>query len=221
MVAGVDGCRGGWVVATAWTDPLEIASIRFEPDLHGLFDLVARADVARVAIDMCVGLADSEPRSCDIEARSLLGPRRASVFPSPIRAALGCGSHAEASAVSRMRSGRGMSIQTWNIVPKIIELDGLISVDLQGRVNEAHPEVAFARLNGSPGQHHKATPAGRAERLAIVGPVPEIHRRTARFDDVIDALILVRTAADWFAGDSWRLGDGTRDARGLEMLIRG
>ena len=44
------------------------------------------------SIDIPIGLTDSGPRQCDIQARRLLGARRGtSVFPAPIRPALKCG----------------------------------------------------------------------------------------------------------------------------------
>jgi len=220
MVAGIDGCRGGWVIAIAIADPFEVVSINTEPDLGGLLEQIEGGELERLAIDMCIGLAEAATRACDVEARVVLGSRRSSVFPAPVRPTLEADSHESANAISRAVSGRGMSIQTWNILGKIRQVDALITPELQDRITEAHPEVAFARLNGAPAAHHKATVSGRSEREVVIGPRLPTPRGAAP-DDVGDAMILARTAADWHRGSVWCLGDGERDARGLEMVIRG
>src|SRR5437870_3658001 len=77
-LAGVDGCRLGWVVAT--DDGVEV--------VPALDDVLVQCDA--VGIDIPIGLPDAGPRACDVEARRRLGPRRSSVFPAPRRALLPC-----------------------------------------------------------------------------------------------------------------------------------
>src|SRR5207248_11510271 len=72
-LAGVDGCRAGWVVAA---DSGAFVAASFAEILAERFDLVL--------IDIPIGLPDG-PRACDLGARVLLGPRRSSVFPAPSR----------------------------------------------------------------------------------------------------------------------------------------
>lgn len=47
--------------------------------------LLKSAAGAITAIDIPIGLPPDRPRHCDITARALLGPRRSSVFPAPVR----------------------------------------------------------------------------------------------------------------------------------------
>src|SRR5262249_42903345 len=126
MLIGVDGCRGGWVVATA--DPL-LSRLSFTrvDDLGPLF-AAAQAGEALIAIDIPIGLSDDGPRACDLAARRLLGrPRASSVFPAPPRAALAAPTYRRACALSRRCLGVALSLECFNILPKIREVDELIT----------------------------------------------------------------------------------------------
>jgi len=225
VACGIDGCRGGWVVVTARVRPWRVLTI----DVVGRLDAALAGPAEFVAIDMPIGLARNGPRACDQIARSMLGPRRSSVFPAPVRAVLGAEDYPDARRRSRAASGVGLSKQTWNLVPKIIELDSLMTPALQDRVREAHPELVFARLGGAPMSAHKRTPAGRAERLGLIGgttAAPGAISGTgpglrATADDLVDALVLARVAADMATGHAFVVGDGERDDRGLTMEIWG
>lgn len=200
MILGVDGCRGGWCVwdgsSVSVVGPLSLGGAE-------------RA----VAVDMPMGLPAAGRRACDVEARRRLGVRRSSVFPAPSRAALAAASFADVS---------GLSLQAWHLVPKVRELDSLLTPALQSVVVEAHPELSFATLAGAPMASPKRTAAGRAERLAALGrlaPDPFVVPRGAAADDVLDAVVLRWTAARWASGTALVLGDGARDERGLAMRI--
>ncbi len=199
-LAGVDGCRNGWVVATA-------TGARVVP---GFAELLAER-FALALIDIPIGLL-AGPRQCDREARRLLGPRRSSVFPAPP-----CG-----LLKARQYAGQ-CSIQLWNILPKIREVDEGITARLQRRVREAHPECSFALLNGAPLRFSKKTAAGEAERRLLLRPhFGEIaHLPGAARDDVLDAYALLWSARRAAAGEARVLGDGERDPRGLACEIVG
>ena len=113
--------------------------------------------------------------------------------------------------------GRGLAHQVFNLLPKIDEVDGLLSPARQARVVEAHPELCFASIAGEPLLHPKRTaPAG--PRAALVGVVPAPLPGAAA-DDVLDAHAALWTARRVAAGDEERLGGGERDGRGLRMEI--
>jgi predicted RNase H-like nuclease len=59
---------------------------------------------------------------------------------------------------------QGLSVQSFNIWPKIREVDQLMTPGLQQRVYEAHPELAFMSLAGAPMQYNKKTYEGQEER---------------------------------------------------------
>jgi predicted RNase H-like nuclease len=179
-----------------------------------------------IAVDMPIGLSDSGPRACDTAARRLLGPRRASVFPAPLRAMLAASSHAEANAMGRRIDGRGVSHQAFNLIPKIRELDAHVTTRSRRRIVEASPELCFALLLGAPCAEPKRAPAGRAARLAAIAAIhPDVVDRLAEprpgaaVDDVLDAFALTVTARRVASATAERLGDGSRDARGLRLEI--
>lgn len=229
---GVDGCRGGWVVAAA-DAALSRLSFTLVDDLAPLFALAAGGH-ALIAIDMPIGLSDEGSRTCDLAARRLLGrPRSSSVFPAPCRAALAATTYRRACAVSRRTLGVALSRETFNILPKIRQVDALVTRARQRFVREVHPEVVWALLAGRGRglRHAKRTPAGERERRALLrGVAPRFDlsavrrrlgpARVAR-DDVIDAVACLLAAARIVRGEARTLPGGVvpRDARGLRMEI--
>ena len=166
-VIGVDACRDGWIAASR--DGSGTIRCRRIRQLADLFVGPARPRI--VAVDTPIGLLDQGSRDCDVEARRLLGTRRSSVFPAPIRPILTARSHADASRIRRLVEGKGVSIQTWAIVPKIAEVDRLLHADMKRRdiVREVHPEVSFLFLNGGrPIHSSKKKSAGHRERAALL-----------------------------------------------------
>jgi len=181
--------------------------------------------VAAVAVDIPIGLPAAGPRGCDRAARAMLGPRRTSVFPAPVRAALRARTFEDAVRRSRKAHRKALSLQVWNIVPKIREVDAVMQPDLERTIVEAHPELSFALLAGHPMRHPKRTAAGRDERLLALGdlfPDAEAAVRQppagAAPDDVLDAFVLAWTARRWQLGTAVVLGDDV-DATGLSMRI--
>lgn len=96
-----------------------------------LADIVSSApDGTTIMVDIPIGLRDDTPlpRNCDTFARKVLAPGRASsVFPAPIRSILHEPTHADASGICRKLIGKGISQQSFAIVPKIREADELLS----------------------------------------------------------------------------------------------
>jgi len=225
MVGGLDGCRGGWVLAAGRVGTDIPVTIEVMAGFGEVLARVQAGDLEAVAVDMPIGLADLQPRRCDGEARARLGTRHSSVFPAPLRPLLDVASWDEALALNRELTGKGISRQAFGILPKVREVDQAITPEIQDRIVEAHPEVSFALLAGGPMAHSKRSPAGRAERLAaLVGPFSDITQTTGQRlqgtapDDVLDAYALLWTASRWVRGEAVVLG-GERDARGLRMEI--
>ncbi len=221
MVAGVDGCPGGWAVATARAGTSSLHGVRL--DYHGSLGPVAleldSGHLAMVAVDIPIGLPSGR-RACDLEARRLLGPRRSSVFPAPARPVLGAVDYDDARRRSLASTGRSLPIQAFHLLARIAEVDQLL--DPPGRRNrivEAHPELAFLRLNGAPVAHPKSTQAGRTVRRRLlehrlgtpaVGCV--LASRTVPVEDALDALVLLSTAHHLLRGSAEMLGGGQDDA---------
>jgi predicted RNase H-like nuclease len=201
--------------------------VRLVPDLHGVMEQIDAGSLSAAAIDIPIGLAGDCARRADVEARRQLGRRRSSVFPAPVRSVLAATTYEEACALSRASCGKAISKQLFNILPKIREVDALMTPLRQQRLFEMSPELSLAILAGAPMEHPKTTPAGRAERIHLLGAAlgrVEVERhlqrppRGARVDDVLDAFAGAWTARRYAAARHLQLG-GDVDDRGLRMEV--
>ncbi len=226
FVAGIDGCRAGWIVVTVPAQG-DIGNVTVDcvASLDVVIGDIDSGRLAAAGIDIPIGLPAGGPRRCDVEARKLIVPRHNSVFPAPPRAVLGATSYREALARSRHIGGKGLSKQTFAILPKIAAVDALMTPERQQHLFEVHPEVCFRLLADRPMEYHKANVAGRAERLAALREVyPDIDSQSlVQFagsspDDVLDAFVASWTARRWLAKTHLQLG-GDTDERGLHMEI--
>jgi len=224
FVAGVDGCRAGWVAFR-----IELPSLATSVDLVDLPKLLSSrpTDLLYLAIDIPIGLLDCS-RACDKAARKLLGqPRGTSVFAAPCRAALTATTHAAASQINRGKTGRGLSQQAFGIAHKIKQVDDAIRVECQRWALEVHPEVCFWALNQQrPMKHNKKTSEGASERIAVLRPIfPEIERHLANrpprvgVDDLLDAGAAAWTALRWHRHEAECVCTPERDEMGLATTI--
>lgn len=225
-VVGVDGCRGGWVA-------VELTATDFRARFHATFTELVEAypHAACIAIDVPIGLSSDGPRACDIEARRLLGKRRSSVFPAPDPRLLESLTHETASALSRSLTDKGLTIQSFAIFPKVLEVDRSMTRLLQNWIIEVHPEVSFwALASGTSMDHPKGDAEGYEERRTLLSSVlgmpmptkPEARGllREAEADDVLDAVVAAWSAQRAARGEAGRVnGSGERDARGRRMEI--
>ena len=193
---GVDGCAGGWLLASM-DQPVELfcsfgALLKAHPD-------------KTLLVDIPMGLPDKLPRDIEPQARKLLPGRSGSLFPVPCRQAVYASSYKEACTTNLRYLGKKLSVQSWNICSKIREVDQILcsNVSLQERVCESHPELAFYLLSPDGPHYSKKTRDGIAERLNILStyyePVHEYYdlallkhpRKLVARDDVLDAMILM------------------------------
>jgi predicted RNase H-like nuclease len=224
-VAGLDGCRGGWVVVTVSAERDEVVSVQRLGDVDGVIAKLDSGELAAAGIDIPIGLPDAGPRRCDVEARRVIGLRRSSVFPAPVRGVLGAITYRDALARSRAASGKGLSRQAFGIMSKVDETDVLMTPRRQQRLVEVHPEVSFALMAGTPMAHAKRRPGGRSERLRVLReffPDLDVHAggriEGTSPDDLLDAFAVAWSARRWSTGAHARLG-GDEDRRGLRMEI--
>jgi len=221
-IAGVDGCRRGWVAMVKDGAAIESRLCSTDEELLALFN-----GCAVVAIDIPIGLAENGPRSCDHHARRFLGRRASSVFPAPLRPLLALRDFDEANRISRELQKRGISKQGFAIVPKVAQIDRLLQRhrNLRGRVYEVHPEVSFAAWNDhEPIAASKHSKEGLAARRALATAhfgedVLQSIPKHAGEDDVLDALAALWTAERILAGRARDLGDARADLTGLPMRI--
>jgi predicted RNase H-like nuclease len=212
-VAGVDGCRAGWIV-------MHEGHAEVHPDFAAV--LAALPDDAVVAVDMPIGLVDEHipgGRDVDRAARLELGRKRSSVFSAPPRCALGARTLPDAR-----RRGARLTLQTLNLLPRIEDVDAVMTPELQSRVFEVHPELSFgAMAGGSPVLTPKRSAAGSKERRALLQRtgvcVPE-RPTGAAADDLLDACALMWSARRIAGGTASHPPDPpSRDSRGLSMEL--
>jgi predicted RNase H-like nuclease len=181
IIAGVDGCNFGWVCITKDLENGALNSRIF----RSADELFAQTLTPAVfAIDIPIGLTNSGPRQCDIQARRLLGARRGtSVFPAPIRPVLNVASRVEADKIHRSIDGRGVNVFSWNLYPRIRDVDAELQKNSQLRdmVYEVHPELSFTALNdGVPIIEVKRNSKGESIRRSLV----ENHFGAGVFDEI-------------------------------------
>lgn len=165
MLAGVDGCKAGWVAV--WRlDPTAALETKVFPDFPSL--VAALPSPTIIAVDMPIGLPDfihGSGRGPEQAVRPWLGARQSSVFSVPSRSAVYAetgmltnqseiiAAHKRASTIAQLTSNppRKISIQAFMLFPKIREIDTNLRNDpaLAERVFESHPEFAFTVLNAN------------------------------------------------------------------------
>src|SRR5699024_4850937 len=94
-----------------------------------------------------IGLPDAPKRSVDSMARRLIGARRSSVFPAPLRSMLDAPDYTTACRIREAAVGTRCSKQLFAIMPKIKEMDDALTPALQDRIREGHPELSFTMMN--------------------------------------------------------------------------
>ncbi|BDA86814.1 hypothetical protein Sa4125_43560 [Aureimonas sp. SA4125] len=158
VIAGVDGCRAGWVAVIGRLGGTDagpagdavgaLLPARLEARVFPRFDFLLGAlpDDAVLAVDMPIGLPErieGPGRAAEKATRPLLGARQSSVFSIPARAAVEAGAGPFRSELHRREAYRAacdiaarlshpprrISIQGFGLFPKIIEIDRLLRAD--------------------------------------------------------------------------------------------
>ncbi len=230
MAVGVDGCPAGWIA-------LSSRGLTFEFRVFSTIgELIEHFAQDTIAIDIPIGLTDAGSREIDVMTRGLLGARRSSVFPAPIRPVLDAASREQACRIGRSTDGRGVGCQSWAIVPKIRQLDSYLRLNPEhlSHVHEVHPELCWRGMNeGAPLQYPKKNRLGLNERLQLVSGsfgesgVNAYHRASLKYrrcevqlDDLLDAFSCLWTAERIDANNAVRLlGEPQRDSANIPMQM--
>ena len=227
-IAGVDGCKGGWIAVYEETASRTL-TCRIVKKFEDVFE-VHYPPLAAVAVDMPIGLWAGGGRACDKAARGVLGKRSSSIFSAPAAGVIDryceIGEQLTYDCAKKLNEeltgteeakGKGLSRQSWALVPKIAEVRDYLTThpEEQGCVHEVHPEVSFAAMNAqngggrpfAPMRHPKAKAGGSVERRALLrrifedrfeeleGKAPECDfGKRAALDDLYDALACLWTA---------------------------
>jgi predicted RNase H-like nuclease len=201
-VLGLDVWAKGWVSVELHDG--RFAGARVGTDLSALITAAGR--VWCIGVDIPLGLRNAGLRQADAAAAALLGPRRASVFPTPPRPAVDETTYPAAAARHAELTGKGLSRQSFNLRVRLLEANDLYDRNILP-LHEVHPELSFAAMGAGPMPRSKKTWDGqrdRLERLRSTGielPDQLGAAGAAPSDDVLDA-----AAAAWSAH---RIGCGT------------
>ncbi len=215
VFVGVDGCRAGWfaVFLAMGNDQNCEWEIGIFPNFSSLIDFLknnyGQAEPL-ILIDIPIGLKSGGygERLSDIGARSVLKSRKSSIFPVPCREAVYAESYEKACEVNKELTGKSISRQAWNIIPKIRDVDAFLieNETFRGIVRETAPEVCFQAFTGSPMKYPKKSLDGFSERMKALKSVclaadkiadaalSRYRRKEVAKDDILDALAAAITA---------------------------
>jgi len=231
-VAGVDGCKGGWVVALR-----NLNTAQWQLQLCSCFHdvLQIQPEPLITAVDMPIGLLQAGVpggRVCDQRARRMLGqPRGRSVFSPPSRPALQANTF---TAAQQQNQPAGLTMQAFCLFSKLRQIDAAMTQGLQMTVREIHPEVSFCSANNmQPMAANKKSVQGRNQRLQVLGHAygqgwnqwwnrasVMFARNMIALDDIIDAHIAAWSAERIQLGTALQLPPNPPvDAKGLCMEI--
>jgi predicted RNase H-like nuclease len=222
IVAAATPSRNKWLVASA-----KVQGGTFAPEPPKVYDtflevLDERPSFSSVVVYAPIGYRDSKdngPRTCDIEARQMLGHRGSLIHNAPTLEVLRRGyaepeDHLDAIAIQRMSA--------------YVEVFKEMSPYRQRQVYEGNPELSFFLLNDfTPLQISKKTGEGRIERMEILtkkvpnistvldAQIPGVSMRS-----LIDVAAMVASARRVFTKSAKRIpADAEWDSEGLRMEI--
>ncbi|MGL5116305.1 MAG: DUF429 domain-containing protein [Beijerinckiaceae bacterium] len=239
-VAGADGCPPGWAVVLMDLDAerppeffvsADFAELLRHPTLPGL-----------IAVDMPIGLPETVGaggRGPEAELRPHLGERQSSVFSIPSRSSVMAESFEAACEASLATSDppRKISIQAYNLFPKIRQIDALLRADagLIRIVHEVHPEGAFMVMNGREPldepkkvksvSHQPGVDLRKRLLNEVAGfPMEFLDRKPPKgvgIDDFLDACACAHVAGRIARGEALSFPETpARDAFGIPVAIR-
>ena len=247
-VAGLDGCKGGWVAVI-----IAPGGAMTTERLGQLADLFDRPDAPDcVAVDMPIGLPERVGpggRTPERLVRARLGTRKSSVFSMPSRAAVYATRDDTMPEDTRYRHGcsvaratsetqKAFSKQAFHIFPKIIDIDKMMRArpDIAARLHECHPEVSFWAMNGEQPLLHPKKIRHAPEQLGLdlrrrlleaqgfgeaVPSAARARELKVGADDLVDACAAAWTARRITAGTAIGFPpDAERDGEGLPIQIQ-
>ena len=222
LVAGVTPCRGGWLVAAS-----KLQGTIFAPEdparIETFVDVVdMRPSYSIIALNAPVGgleRAQAGGRTCDREARALLGRRAAAVKSAPV--------HVESREGTDLLPDHIDAISR-TLLPRYQEAARELAPFRQRTIYEVNAELSFYQLNGeAPMQWGKHSEKGIEERRAVLeAKIPGALRIIdaevpgATPSHLLDAAAILWTARRIFAHAAVRIPtDPEWDEQGLRMEI--
>ena len=170
LLAGVEPCTGGWLVASG-----KLMGITLHPEapkvyrtFREILDEVPAFSV--IAVHMPIGLP-TEPvphgRTCEQVARNVLGfPRQGAIRSAPCRRALEAIDDYDKAAEL---NGGTLDVVTFSQLPRIADITAEVMSYHQRQIFETNPELAFFQLNDdTPMRYPKRSAEGFQERTDLL-----------------------------------------------------
>lgn len=219
LVAGVTPSAGQWLLASA-----KVSGATFAPEAARLVSsfgeiLDERPNFDAIVINAPIGYpadVDLGFRTCDREARELLGTRGNVIIAVPGRA-----------VIDESRTEvEGLDVATQVLLPRYRDVASEMSPYRQRQVYEGNPELSFYQLNGGEAMaHQRFRAAGRAERRVLlesklngISRVLDAQIDRVREYQLIDAAVLVWSARRAYTHTARRLPfEPEWDSEGLRM----
>lgn len=228
LCIGVDGCRGGWIAAVINRGKVKIERYTNIKDI-----IEKNSSFNELLIDMPIGfpsgIDDTRP---DAVARKIVSPRGSTIFSTPCRDTVYADSEEDQIKRNKECIRKGLSKQTMAIIPKMRELDAFLQANTEYKnvIKESHPEICFARLNGSVVMSKKSKDEGLEERYCILRRyLPGLKRSMilekskelgCNKDDIIDAICLAVTGSLSTLGKAESIPERpSKDRTGLMMQM--
>lgn len=222
LVAGVKPCAPGWLVASA-----KLHGTTFAPEepyvIETFVDVLDyRPTFAVIALNAPIGyLEEARPggRTCDREARALLGRRGSAIQSPPIRAQV---------EEDGEYSAEGLNAVTRKLLPRYREVAQEMAPYRQRNVYEVTSELSFFQLNDdTPLRWSKRSERGQEERRALLAQkIPGGERvfdaslPRVPYSHMLDVAAFLWTARRIFARAGTRIPEDPEwDESGLRMDI--
>ena len=158
---------------------------------------------------------------CDSAARQPIRPFTSRVFNAPVLCVLECETYLDACAASFAALGKGISKQTWALVPKIKEVEQW-RTSAGCPVYEVHPEAGFVVMAGGVVAARKRTSEGAEVRRALLSEqgltAPE-RPAGVGVDDLLDACAAAWSTRRLALGEGRSLPDPPVIVRGQPQAI--
>jgi predicted RNase H-like nuclease len=155
---GVDGCKEGFMIVEIQDHRLRV---KVEKSLESIKDYQGL-----ILVDVPIGcpssIEDSRPEPL---LRKLVKERASSVFSVPALQTLSAQSYEEANKINRMILNKGLSKQSYHIIPIIKEVNEFMLKNPHLNIHESFPELIFTKLRGSPCAYSKHMKEGKQERI--------------------------------------------------------
>ena len=220
VVAGVTPWGSNWIVGSA-----KMHAATFAPEPPRVYSsfievLDERPSFSVIVVNAPVGIVENSQagvRTCDREARALLGRRGSAVHNAPTRAQLVGGDQS---------AGERLDAVSATLLPRYREVASEMSPYRQRVVYEGHPELSFYQLNGNKPVHRsKKIEAGRLERRTLlerkmpgVDKILDSELKRVPLKHLLDVAALLWTARRVFGHAAIRLpSDAEWDSEGLRM----